>query len=36
MADWTRYGALLLAGSVVLWGIAHAMNYLFVDRIAQG
>ncbi len=36
MADWTRYTALLLACAMVLWGIAHAVNYLFVDRIAQG
>ncbi len=36
MRDWSRYGALLLACAVILWGIAHAMNYLFVSRIAQG
>ncbi len=36
MAHWTRYAALLLAGAVILWGIAHALNYLVVDRIAQG
>lgn len=36
MADWTRYAALLLAGAVVLWAIAHAINHLFVSRIAQG
>ncbi len=36
MTDWTRYTALLLAGAVILWGIAHAVNYLFVDRITQG
>jgi len=35
MAHWTKYTALLLACAVVLWGIAHALNYLFVDRIAQ-
>ncbi len=34
LADWTRYSALLLAGAVILWGIAHTANYLFVDRIA--
>jgi hypothetical protein len=36
MADWTRYTALLLVCAVVLWGMAHAANHLFVDRIAQG
>jgi len=35
LTDWTRYSALLVAGSVVLWGIAHGLNYLLVDRIAQ-
>ncbi len=34
LADWTRYSALLLACAVILWGIAHSANYLFVDRIA--
>jgi hypothetical protein len=35
MADWTRYTALLLAGSAILWGIAHGANYLLVERVAQ-
>jgi hypothetical protein len=35
LTNWTRYGAVLLAGSVAVWGIAHALNYLFADRIAQ-
>jgi len=33
MADWTRYSAVLLAGSAVLWGMAHGVNYLFVSRV---
>ena len=36
LADWTRYSVVLLAGAVGLWGIAHALNYLLVDRMAQG
>jgi hypothetical protein len=35
-ADWIRYAVVLIAGSTVLWGIAHATNYLFVERVAQG
>jgi hypothetical protein len=33
MTDWLRYVVLLLACSVVLWGIAHGANYLSVGRI---
>lgn len=36
MRDWSRYATLLLAGAVVVWGIAHAANYLFVSRMTQG
>ncbi len=36
MRDWTRYATLLLVCSVILWGIAHATNYLFVSRITSG
>ena len=33
-ADWIRYVALLAAGALILWGIAHATNYLLAGRIA--
>ncbi len=36
MADWTKYTMLLLACAVVLWGMAHAANYLFVSRTTLG
>jgi hypothetical protein len=36
LADWTRYSVLLVAGSAVLWGIAHTMNHLFVSRVVPG
>ena len=35
-ADWSRYAGLLVAGAILLWAIAHATNYVFVSRMAQG
>lgn len=32
MTHWRRYVVLLLAFSAVVWAIAHAANYLFVNR----
>jgi hypothetical protein len=36
MADYTKYVTLLIACTTLLWVIAHATNYLFVGRTAQG
>ena len=36
MTDWTRYSAVLVAGSALLWALAHGLNYLFVSRITPG
>ncbi len=36
MANWTRYSALLLACALILWGIVHVLNHLFVGKITPG
>ena len=36
LTDWTWYTALLLAVAVVLWGMAHGVNHLFVSRGVPG
>ena len=35
ISHWIRYAALLIAGSAVVWVLAHVANYVFVARAAQ-
>jgi hypothetical protein len=32
MANWRKYTTFLLIGSAVVWGLSHAINYLFVNK----
>ena len=32
MAEWRKYTMFLLIGSTAVWGLSHAINYLFVAR----
>ena len=32
MADWRKYAIFLLIGSMVVWGLSHAINYLFINK----
>jgi len=32
MAHWIKYAAILLISSTAVWGLAHAVNYLVVNR----
>ena len=32
MANWRKYTMFLLIGSTAVWGLSHAINYLFVTR----
>ncbi|MFA5251696.1 MAG: hypothetical protein WC454_03820 [Phycisphaerae bacterium] len=32
MADWRKYTTFLLIGSAALWGLSHAINYLFINK----
>ena len=32
MAHWRKYTIFLLIGSTAVWGLLHAINYLFINR----
>jgi len=36
MRNWTRYAAGLIVISILAWALAHAVNYAFITRTAQG